>query len=169
MPIRPELLVRDANGIPQPPAELVKRIDEKFEGRVRLRYASASWAVEYIWPPNDRRWALIQSQEIGNYPYDIVGSLPPTCSLDEAPAYLERMLRAFPKDEVRKLLSNLTDWNMEGRQQALAEEVMAATRDEMGKKDEITSAIFPVTPVPTVAQQQDAKAKSRRRPKGVAA
>ena len=43
--------------------------------------------------------------------YDIIGYLPMLCSADEAPAYLERTFRQYPKDEVRRMADYVQQYN----------------------------------------------------------
>lgn len=156
MGVRPELLIRDANGIPMPPMEITQRIKQKIDDALDLRYLSASWAITWRWPAEDPRWATVQSGETDPaFAFDIVGYLPITCSLDEAPAYLERSLRECSRDEVRKMVDRVATWNVIDQPKHLVEEVVEATRDVMGKGDEITSGLFAVTP----AKRSNKKAK----------
>lgn len=154
--------MRDAAGIPVPPQEITERLT-RMDPALGLRYLSAEWAVIWRWPADDPRWATVQSGETDPaFAFDIVGWLPITCSVDEAPAWLERTLRQYPKESVRKLCDRIAVWNTVDAPAAMIEDVITATRDEMGKHDEITSAIFSVTPTPTVAAQQDAKAAAKK-------
>lgn len=170
MPIDPRKLLLDRQGHPQPSPELVQRIRERCRLPLTLRYRSAAWGVDREWAETDPRWARVQSGEMSReMAFDNIGELPLYVGLDEAPAFLERMLRTYPVEEYRKLADNIGLWNAEGQGEQLVEEVIAATRDEMGKHDEITSAIFAATPVQTVAAQQDAKAVKDRMAKARAA
>lgn len=160
MPIRPELLVRDAEGIPQPPLEIIQKIQERCRLPLTLRYRSCAWGVDRAWREDDPRWERVKTGEMpASMAFDNIGELPITCSVDEAPAFLERMLRNYPVEEYRKLADKIGLWNAEGQGEAMAEALIHAVRDEMGKRDEIQSAIFAVTPTPRVGQQQDAKAR----------
>lgn len=157
MPIRPDLLVRDAAGIPLPPVELVARIHQRIGAEWNLRYLAASWAVCRDWPEDDRRRAWIKDGTSDPaFAWDLIGHLPITCGLDEAPAFLEAMLRMDPREEIQKRATAIADWNQVEVPQQIADTLVNATRDEMGKNDEVTSAIFAVTPA--------AKA-TKRRPK----
>ena len=157
MPIRPELLLRDAAGIPLPPDDLAKRIHQRIGPDWNLRYLSVSWAVCRDWPPNDRRWLGVRTGEHDPaFAWDIIGHLPLSCSVDEAPAFLEQMLRVDSRDDIQKKALAIADWNVIEQPKAMVEDVIHATRDEMGKHDEVESAIFAVTP---------AKKVTKRRPK----
>lgn len=160
MPIDPRKLLLDSQGHPQPSPELVARIRERCRLPLTLRYRSGAWGVDRFWAEDDPRWERVQNGEMSaEMAFDNIGELPIYVSVDEAPAFLERMLRTYPVDYYRKLADNIGLWNAEGQGEQLVEEVIDATRNEMGKQDEITSAIFATTPVPTVAAQQDAKAR----------
>lgn len=146
MPIRPELLLRNAAGIPIPPLDITERIS-RIDPLLGLRYLSAEWAIIWSWPLSDPRWATVQSGETDPaFAWDIVGYLPLTCSVEEAPAYLERTLRTYPREEVSRLCTKVADWNVSGVLAETTTAVIEATRDVMGKADEITSAIYAVTP-----------------------
>ena len=43
--------------------------------------------------------------------HDIIGYLPMLCSVDEAPGYLERTFRQYPKDEVRRMADFVEQFN----------------------------------------------------------
>ena len=158
MPIRPEYLLRDAAGVPQPSAELIQRLQERCQLPLTLRYRSVAWGVDRIWAETDPRWERVQTGEIpASMAFDNIGELPIHCSLDEAPAYLERMLRNYPVEEYRKMAAKVALWNVEGQQQQVVEEVIHAVRNEMGANDEITSAIYPVTVAPKSHKKPKAK------------
>lgn len=169
MPIRPELLVRDPAGVPIPPSEITTRIQRTWPGeRFDLRYLSASWAVIRGWGPQDQRWAGVQSGELSpHFTWDIIGFLPITCSVDEAPAFLEKMLREDSRDDIQKLALGIADWNAIGQPMQLASEVVDAVRTEMGKEDEIESAIYATTPAPSNRhKKRGRKTKDHFVPKG---
>lgn len=158
MPIRPELLLRNAGGVPQPSVELIQRIQARCRLPLTLRYRSAAWGVDRVWAESDPRWERVRTGEISaDMAFDNIGELPLTCSLDEAPAYLERMLRNYPVEEYRKMAEAVALWNVEGQQQQIIADVIDATRNEMGKNDEITSAIYAVTPAKPSAKKPKAK------------
>jgi hypothetical protein len=43
--------------------------------------------------------------------YDIIGYLPLGCSVDEAPAYLAKMIRAFPREDIQRLSDSVENYN----------------------------------------------------------
>jgi hypothetical protein len=64
------------------------------------------------WQSEDRRWASVQQGKTDpDATYDIIGYLPIQCSLDEAPAHLERILRQYPRDEVRNMADYVQQYN----------------------------------------------------------
>jgi hypothetical protein len=101
-------------GKPEPPTAVVARLRAIHAG-LHLRFVDMTgehWAVCLVWGPEDRRWQEVQESRVDpDRAYDIVGYLPLTCSLDEAPSYLERMLRQYPKDEVRNMADNVLAFN----------------------------------------------------------
>ena len=147
MPVRPELFLRDAANIPIPPTAITERIrhtwpDQKFD----LRYLSASWALIRHWPDADPRWKWVKEEGYNpNFAWDNIGSLPINCSVEEAPAFLERMLRSDSRDDVQKLALKIADWNVFEHQEEVVKELIEDVRDAMGKQGEITSGIHPVT------------------------
>lgn len=64
------------------------------------------------WQPDDRRWERVQQGETDPASaYDIIGYIPLHCSTDEAPAYLERTFRQYPKDEIRNMADHVQAYN----------------------------------------------------------
>lgn len=145
MPTRPELFVRDAAGIPLPPADIARAL-AVLDAHLGLKYLSAEWAITWAWPVSDPRWERVRSQEISaDWAWDIVGYLPLDCSIDEAPAYLERSLRTYPREEVSRLRDGIGAWNTVTQPTAMVDAVMASTVEEAGKMDAITSGVFATT------------------------
>jgi hypothetical protein len=101
-------------GQPEPPTHVVARLRAIHAG-LRLRFLDHTgehWAICMDWPPEDRRWEWVQTGETNpTSAYDIIGYLPVQCSADEAPAYLERTFRQYPKDEVRNMADHVADYN----------------------------------------------------------
>ena len=113
MPIRPEFLVRNAQGNPMPSPELVDRI-KRFDPRIGLFYTKAAWAVTETWREDDPRRERIQKGELQpEYAFDICGYLPITCSLDEAPAFLARELASpcWTPEQFKGLREAVRRWN----------------------------------------------------------
>jgi hypothetical protein len=101
-------------GQPEPPTDVVKRLRALHAGLHLkfLEYTAQHWAVCMSWNAEDRRWERVQQGEIGPASaYDIIGYLPLDCGVDEAPAYLERMFRQYPKDEVRNMADHVAAYN----------------------------------------------------------
>lgn len=101
-------------GQPEPPTHVVTRLRALHAG-LHLRFLSQTgehWAVCMTWTPEDRRWERVQTgQTDPASTYDIIGYLPVDCSMDEAPAHLERVFRQYPKDEVRNMADYVQQYN----------------------------------------------------------
>lgn len=105
--------VRDAEGVPIPPSDLVAELQKRCDSaQVGLRYCNASWQLIWTWKPDDPRRQWIKEGKYSERDaFDIIGDLPPDCSLEQAPSYAERSLRQYPRDEVRKLADNIQRYN----------------------------------------------------------
>lgn len=146
MPIDPTKLMRDRMGVPLPPSDIQARLTA-YDKRLGMRYLSASWAITWTWKPDDPRRATVRSGETPlEMAFDIVGWLPITCSLDEAPAFLERNLKSSSIPELQALSFEIAHYNHDVPLKHTMEMVVNETRDAMGKADEVQSAIFAVTP-----------------------
>lgn len=104
----------NAAGQPEPPTHVVKRLRALHAG-LHLRFMEHTgehWAVCMTWTPEDRRWEWVQQGETNPAStYDIIGYLPVSCSPDEAPSYLERTFKQYPKDEVRRMADFVQQYN----------------------------------------------------------
>lgn len=104
----------NSTGQPEPPTYVVARLRALHAG-LHLRFLDQTgehWAVCMAWQPDDRRWEWVQTGETSPASaYDIIGYLPALCSADEAPAYLERTFRQYPKDEVRRMADHVQQYN----------------------------------------------------------
>lgn len=131
MPIRPETLLRDAEGRLQPPQDLLDRI-ERSHPRVSLRYTKAAWAIIETWPENSPRWAAVQDGSMSpEYAFDICGYLPLTCGIDEAPAYIERELRSYSAEQFAAVRHAVQHWNDVTQDQQVDADVLAAVSDAL--------------------------------------
>lgn len=104
----------NAAGQPEPPTAIVARLRALHAGLHLkfLTHTNAHWAVCMTWTQDDRRWERVQTgQTDPASAYDIIGYLPLDCSPEEAPAYLERVLRQYPKDEVRNMADYVQQYN----------------------------------------------------------
>ena len=101
-------------GQPEPPTAVVARLRALHAG-LSLKFLTHTWehwAVCMAWQPEDRRWERVQQGETDPASaYDIIGYLPVDCPTDEAPAYLERTFRQYPKDEIRNMADHVLDYN----------------------------------------------------------
>lgn len=119
-------------GRPEPSPEISRRL-AAITPRLTLRWLEGigpSWAVCLAWPEGDRRWERVQTGKTRpDRAFDIIGYLPRECSLDEAPAYLERMLRDYPRDEVRNMTDAVARWNEQEAGKAEVEQAVAEILD----------------------------------------
>lgn len=122
-------VILNALGRPEPSPEVTRRLLAIDRG-LFLRFIphlATQWAVCWSWPQSDRRWEGVREGKVDpEKAFDIVGYLPMDCRVDEAPAYLERMLRSFPKEEVSALADRVASFN---DQHALRPHVEAAIAD----------------------------------------
>lgn len=114
-------------GQPEPPTHVVTRLRALHAG-LSLKFLDQTgehWAVCMAWQPEDRRWEWVQRNETNpNAAYDIIGYLPVDCSVDEAPAHLERVFRQYPKDEVRNMADHVQAYNESAPVDAAIEEAL---------------------------------------------
>jgi len=104
----------NSTGQPEPSIETSRRLRALHAG-LHLKFLGSGdtfWSVCMTWEPEDPRWATVQSGEISpERAFDIIGYLPMLCSVDEAPGYLERTFRQYPKDEVRRMADFVEQFN----------------------------------------------------------
>lgn len=147
MPIRPEFLVRDADGRPQPPTELVAKL-KQFDDRIGLFYTNCSWAITERWRESDPRWERVQQGECqAEYAFDICGYLPVTCSLDEALPYIERELKHYSAEQFAALRHTVLHWNDEAQDQRMESQVLGAVVNDLDRSNIVTPGISSAVPV----------------------
>ena len=121
-----------ASGQPEPSPEIQRRL-QAIHPDLHLRFVESVngfWAVCMTLDRNDARWERVQTGQLSvDVMFDIVGYLPMDCSVSEAPPYLERMLRTFPSDEVKKVAEFVTNYNMSSPVAQAAEQAMAEVLD----------------------------------------
>lgn len=170
MPIKPQFLVRGADGRPLPPQDLLERI-QRFDPRIGLFYTNAAWAITEAWKDDDPRRERIQQGEMQpEFAFDVCGYLPVTCSLDEALPYIERELRNVSAEQFAALRYTVNHWNdVEiGDQQEQA--VLGAVSDAMDRSNVVTPGISsavvadvsgtPVTPIRQSRKERRAAMKA---------
>ena len=121
----------NAAGQPEPPTAVVARLRALHAGLSLkfLTHTGEHWAVCMAWQPEDRRWERVQQGETDPASaYDIIGYLPVDCPTDEAPAYLERTFRQYPKDEIRNMADHVLDYNANA---PVSEAIEAALTDAL--------------------------------------
>ncbi len=105
----------DERGQPQPPAHILAEC-KKRDPHIGLRFANGlsgrGWAITWEWPAGDPRWARVRSGDVDpDGAYDIVGYLPFGCSVEDAPGYIDRSLRQYPVEEIRRIADRTTEYN----------------------------------------------------------
>jgi len=134
-------LLFNSTGQPEPSPEIQRRL-RALDHRLYLEFVphfDKHWALKCRWKEGDRRWERVQTGSIAEaQASDIVGWLPIDCSVDEAPAYLERSLSVFSQQQGERLLFNLERWNG----QAVGEQHIEQVMDELsGQKFGMDSGI----------------------------
>lgn len=128
-------VILNALGTPEPSAEVSRRL-RAIDDRMFLRFIPhlpEHWAVCRSWEEQDARWAEVQRGEVDPArAHDIIGYLPMGCSQAEAPSYLERVLRTYPKEEVSRLADRVVAFN---QMDALKDEVQAAIAEVLDAPD----------------------------------
>lgn len=107
-------VVLNHRGTPEPSSEIQRRL-RAVHPRLFLRYVDvfdAHWALCMRWDEHDRRFGDMQQQTLDpDRAFDIIGYLPMDCPPDQAPAYIERSLRQYPVDEVRRIADHVESYN----------------------------------------------------------
>jgi len=128
-------VILNALGNPEPSAEVSQRL-RAIDPKLFLRFIPhlpEHWAVCRGWDEQDDRWAEVRSGNADpSRAHDIIGYLPMGCSQAEAPAYLERVLRSYPKEEVSRLADRVLAFNQTG---AVQDEVQAAIAEVLDAPD----------------------------------
>lgn len=167
-------LLLNSSGTPEPSPEIRRRL-QGVHSKLDLKYvthAASNWAVIMWWDNDDRRNEWIQNgQTDPARAFDIIGYLPIDCSPDEAPAYLGRMFRTFPRQNVSDLLNRLDQYNAAPAQKA-AEEALADVLDmkdpskASGPKVQVESAGVPEEkPAPKKAAPKKRAPRKKAAPK----
>jgi len=107
-------VVLNHRGTPEPSSEIQRRLTA-VHPRLSLKYidgADQHWAITMRWDEHDPRWGMVQSQELDpNRSLDIIGYLPMACGMDEAPAYLAKAIRQYPKADIQALTDRVIAFN----------------------------------------------------------
>lgn len=141
MSIRPEFLIRGADGRPLPPDDLMQRL-KRYDPRIGLFYTKASWAITEAWKDDDPRRQWIRSGEMQpEFAFDICGYLPPTCGLDEAPAYIEQQLRYYTPEQFTGLREAVNNWNSAQQDAVLENAVLGGVSNALDKSNDVSPGI----------------------------
>lgn len=107
-------LLFGASGKPEPSPEIQRRL-QAIDPRLSLRFYEdypRHWSVVCGWRADDRRWAQVQSGAMDpSMAQDIIGWLPVDCSVEDAPAYLERTLIQFSNRAAERIAFDVEKWN----------------------------------------------------------
>ena len=99
-------LLLNERGIPQPPSDIQRRLREVHPD-LSIRFVNpmtGAWAICLDWAESDPRRVHVQRQDLDPFnTTDIIGYLPLDCSVAEAPAYVQKALRAYPKENVQRM------------------------------------------------------------------
>lgn len=101
-------------GTPEPSPEIQRRL-RGVNPNLHLRYigGGGAWAICFHWRDDDPRRERIQQRDLDpDKAFDIVGYLPMECSVDQAPAYLERSLRTFPREDIQRMVQDIENFNL---------------------------------------------------------
>lgn len=118
-------------GKPEPSLEIQRRL-QAVHPDLHLRYipsADTFWGICVSWEKDDPRYEVVRN---GTYDptktFDIIGYLPMACSVDEAPSYLERVFRQYPKESVQRM-ADFIDKGNNAPVEAALEEALAEVLD----------------------------------------
>jgi hypothetical protein len=128
-------ILLNAAGRPEPSPEVTRRLLAVSPALFlrHMDHLGPQWAVCCAWFENDARWAGVRDGSVDPArAFDIIGYLPMDCALEEAPAYLERMLRAYPREDVNRMADAIIEFN---ETKALQPEVDAAIADVLDRAD----------------------------------
>lgn len=115
-------ILLNGSGQPEPPTEITRRL-QAIHPDLSLRYVEGFdqvWSICLAWRPDDPRRANVQDGTLDPMrALDIIGYLPMGCGVQDAPAYLERHFRTFPREDVQRLLDRLEHYNRQPAQRAV--------------------------------------------------
>lgn len=127
-------ILLNAAGTPEPSPDIQRRL-RGVDPRLYLRFLAgidSHWAICFEWSADDTRRERIQQRDLDpDKAYDIVGYLPMQCPVEEAPAYLERSLRSFPKAEIQRMADFVQQYNLGTPLQAVVDEALGDVLDQM--------------------------------------
>lgn len=129
----------NASGNPEPSPEIQRRL-RAIDPRLSLRFHpdfSRHWSVRCEWKSDDRRWERVQGGDINPADaYDVIGWLPIDCSVEDAPAYLERTLAQFSQRTAERVAFDIEKWNTGSMMSDHINNVMSEmTNDRFGFDD----------------------------------
>lgn len=141
-------MLLNAAGRPEPSPEVQRRL-RAIDPGIAVQWiagAGSNWAVTQTWRENDRRWEWVQTGVTPRHKaFDILGYLPFDCPLEQAPSYLERMLRTFPREDVQRMADMVGTWN-----------------EEKAGQDEVEAAIAEVLDMPDPTQAPKKRGRPRK-------
>lgn len=134
-------LIFGASGNPEPSPEIQRRL-RAIDSRLSLKFNpdfSKHWSVMCEWKADDRRWERVQTGQIDPAnARDTIGWLPIDCSVEEAPAYLERTLMQFSNREADRIAFDVEKWNGNAMQNQIEQVLGEMTDSSFGMDDNST-------------------------------
>lgn len=131
-------LVTNLNGAPEAPRDILdrlRRVDPALSMRWMPDLDRSSWALTWEWPLSDPRWSRVQSGDISRESaYDILGYLPVDCPAEQAGGYVEKHLKQYPKEDIRKLYQKVQHWNTVEVPAQQTQQVIADTMDDVARQ-----------------------------------
>lgn len=124
------VIVND-RGTPEPPTDVVRRL-RAVDPKLTLRWGPwGAWQLVREWRSGDRRWERVQTERYDPaMAFDVIGHIPNACSVDEVPAYVERLLREWSNaDEATQMLKAMDHYHTGTATSAVAEAVQEAIEE----------------------------------------
>ena len=122
----------NALGKPEPSPEIQRRL-RALDPRLYIEFLdsfSKHWSIRCKWRSDDPRWHRVQSGKIPeSEASDIIGWIPMDCSIDEAPAYVEKTLRRHSIQTAERVLFDIEKWNSGGAVAQHTDDMMAELAD----------------------------------------
>ena len=128
----PGPVIFGASGNPEPSPEIQRRL-QAIHPRLFIEFMAVTgshWGVYLKWAQGDARWEKVQKGFISeDKARDRIGNLPLDCGAEEAPGYLSKMFREYPREDVRNMADAILQYNMTAPVAQAAEEAMAEVMD----------------------------------------
>lgn len=128
----PSPVLFGASGQPEPSPEIQRRL-QAIHPRLFIEFMKHSgnmWGVYLTWASDHPSWEKVQKGLIPpDKARDRIGYLPLDCSSEEAPAYLSKMFRQYPREDVRNMVDGVVQYNTVGATQTALVDAIAEVLD----------------------------------------